>query len=392
VAGGLSGRWLLLAAAGRGLRSGQAINKAFSPVAGVCPLLRCLAAFRESVDGAVVIIGADDGSLWSSIEPVARAILPIVVTTGGATRRESVARGLDKLPSSASWVAVHDAARPFVTRELIDRCFAQANETGAAIPATPITDTILQTSEEGGGIISRDKLRAVQTPQIFRVDLLRAAHAWAARIQADATDDAELVRRIGRTVALVEGDPANFKLTAPNDFAIAERILFQLEQPARSGFGMDAHRFAPDRALILCGVQVPHSLGLLGHSDADAAVHALIDALLGAACQGDIGRWFPDTDPAYKGISSIVLLEKVVGDLRVRGFTPLHADVTIAAQKPRLAPYIPRMRETLARSLGLSCDFVNVKATTTERMGYVGREEGIAAYAVATIQPHRLSG
>lgn len=382
---GKAGRWLLLAAAGRGVRSGLSRNKAFEPVAGVCPAIRCLAAFSGFVEGAVVVIGDRDMPLWESVAPVARSLLPVSVVVGGDTRTQSIARGLVAIPQNARLIAVHDAARPFVTPEVISRCFNTAAECGAVVPAVMVSDTIIRLSGDSCDALRRDELRAVQTPQVFEAALLREAYRRAEEEGIDATDDAALVRAIGHTVAVTEGDAANIKLTLPNDFALAGRMRTPDEAHTFTGFGMDAHRLAPDRRLVLCGVTVPHTLGLLGHSDADAAVHALIDALLGAARMGDIGRWFPDTDPSYKDIRSILLLERTVGELYRAGFMPVYADITIAAQRPKLAPYVLEMADNVARALGVSSEFVNVKATTTERMGYVGREEGIAAYAIAAI-------
>ncbi|MDR1598934.1 MAG: 2-C-methyl-D-erythritol 2,4-cyclodiphosphate synthase [Oscillospiraceae bacterium] len=377
------GRWLILAAAGSGARSGEAVNKAFAPLGDTCPALMCLEAFAPFVDGAVVAIGADDARLWESIKDRLPGSLPAAMVQGGATRQASVSLALERLPQDASLVAVHDAARPFVSPRLIARCFEEAGRSGCAVPAISVADTTLSVDVSGRvDPLRREDLRAVQTPQVFRRDWLAKAHKTA--MDASATDDASLVRAAGFPVSIVDGDASNRKLTTPADFRLARLEMESVRMP-RVGFGLDAHRLTSDRPLILCGVNVPHTMGLLGHSDADVAAHALIDALLGAAALGDIGGWFPDTDEAYRGISSMLLLKRVAGDLKERGWAIGSVDVTIVAQRPKLAGYIPQMRQSLAETLGISADRASVKATTTERMGYEGREEGITARAVAVI-------
>ncbi|MDR0396943.1 MAG: 2-C-methyl-D-erythritol 2,4-cyclodiphosphate synthase [Oscillospiraceae bacterium] len=383
----MAGRWLILAAAGSGSRSGEPVNKAFAPLGRACPVLMCLDAFAPYVDGVVIAVGADDGSLWESIKDRAPTPLPVVTAQGGETRQASVSRALERVPDGAEFVAVHDAARPFVSADLIERCFVEAERTGAAMPAVPVADTTLLIGASGGiDTLPRENLRAAQTPQVFRLDWLRRAYALSggSGSSGSATDDATLARAAGYPVSIVDGEAANRKLTTSEDFRAARAAMDRTSLP-RVGFGMDAHRLTPDRPLTLCGVTVPHSMGLLGHSDADAAVHALIDALLGAAALGDIGRWFPDSDDAYKGISSMILLARVRDALNGRGYTIGNVDVTIIAQRPRLSGFIGEMRASLADTLCVSADRVSVKATTTERMGYEGREEGISAHAAAVI-------
>lgn len=373
--------WLIVPAAGRSTRSGLAINKAYAPIGGVCPLVRSIAAFAGIAKGVVVAVGETDAPLFADIEPILSAIMPTIKVIGGATRAESVANALKLVPSSAEYVAVHDAARPFVSRDVIMRCLTAAKKTGAAIPTVGVIDTLV--SIEGDKVIDRDAVRAVQTPQVFEAKLLREAYAAIGDISEAITDDASVVRAYGATVAMVDGDSANIKLTRPNDFVYAE-ALSRSAGDIRVGFGMDAHRFEAGRRLVLCGVDVPHDKGLLGHSDADAPTHALIDALLGAVGRGDIGRWFPDTNAKYKGICSIDLLREVVAALAADGDTVMNVDVTIAAQKPKLAPHIDEMKRVVAQAV--LCGNIGIKATTTERMGFTGREEGIAAFAVCCVR------
>ncbi|GHU71252.1 bifunctional enzyme IspD/IspF [Clostridia bacterium] len=393
------GQWLILAAAGRGERSGQSINKAFAPLGSTCALLMCLEKFAPHVEGATVAIGEGDVQLWDEISARANAIMPINFTIGGATRRASVAKALKSVPCGAEYIAVHDAARPFVSDKLIKRCFTKARQYGAVVPVIPIVDSVLMLNEDKPDEpLPRQRLRAVQTPQVFMQHWLQNAYNEKRLKGVTATDDAQLVREMGYTVAIVDGDPANRKLTTAEDFRLARLeimdamddknatdIELKLTGAPRVGFGMDAHRLVTDRALVLCGITIPFDKGLLGHSDADAAVHALIDALLGAAALGDIGQWFPDNDKAYEGISSIILLKRVVDGLAENGFRIINVDITIVAQRPKLASFMPEMRQVLANALGIDLQRVSVKATTTERMGYEGREEGISAHAVATI-------
>ena len=346
-------------------------------------LSRCLDALERSdaLDGAVLVLGPEDFEQYDAL-CAREGASPLVkrVVAGGDCRRRSVRSGLAALPEEVKIVAVHDAARPFVSPEAVRETVQSAREWGSGVISTPVTDTIKRVGPDGAvETLDRSQLRAVQTPQTFDCAKLKAAHERAEAEGFDATDDAALFEHYYGSVRLVTapGAEANIKLTNPADFE-------KLSRPAmRIGSGYDAHRLAEGRKLILCGVDVPHTRGLDGHSDADVAVHALMDALLGALGEGDIGRHFPDSDPAYKGISSMLLLEQVMKIVREHGYVVANADVTIVAQKPKLAAYIPVMRENLARALGT--DAVNVKATTTERMGFEGEELGISAQAVALL-------
>jgi len=299
---------------------------------------------------------------------------------GGDCRRRSVRNGLLALPGDAEIVAIHDAARPFVSEDVIRETVESARRYGSGIISTPVTDTIKQVvSGDDVRTLDRSTLRAVQTPQTFSRERICTAHERAEMEMYDATDDAALYEHYYGSVRLVAapGAEANRKLTTRADFERLSRPVMRI------GSGYDAHRLADERKLILCGVEVSHTRGLNGHSDADVAGHALMDALLGALGEGDIGRHFPDSDPQYKGISSMLLLEHVMKLVRSKGFRVENADVTIVAQKPKLAAYIPTMRENLVKAL--DSDAVNVKATTTERMGFEGEEVGISSQAVVLL-------
>lgn len=375
--------WAVVVAAGRGERAGLGKNKVFFAWKGRTVLSRCLDALEASgaLDGIVLVLSENDLDTWREIcEREGAHPLVKRVVSGGDCRRRSVRNGLAALSEEADVVAVHDAARPFVSPEAICATIESAKEYGSGVISTPVTDTIKQLDSDGSvRTLDRASLRAVQTPQTFQTKLLWDAHERAEREGLEATDDAALFEYYYGSVRLVTapGAEANEKLTNRSDFE-------KLSRPAmRIGSGYDAHRLTEGRKLILCGVEVPHTRGLDGHSDADVAVHALMDALLGALGEGDIGRHFPDSDPAYKGISSMLLLARVMETVRQKGYSVANADVTIVAQKPKLAAYLPQMRDQLAAALGTEC--INVKATTTERMGFEGEEIGISAQAVALL-------
>ncbi len=374
--------WALIMAAGSGTRMGMATNKALLPLAGRTLLERSARAFAGLTDGAVIVAAERD------LDAIRAMGLDAKIAVGGDTRQRSVLNGLRALPEDAGIVLVHDAARPFVTEEIIRRCIDSAAEYGSGVACVPIKDTVKRVGPAGTvRTIPRDALRAAQTPQAFRVAALkRAIEALEARGET-ATDDASALEAAGETVRLVEGSYDNLKLTTPEDMALAEWLLDRRSDGGapRVGYGFDAHRLAEGRPLVLLGVDIPFEKGLLGHSDADVACHALMDALLGAAALGDIGLHFPDSDPAYKGISSMRLLERVVALLRARGLAAWNADVTIVAERPKLRPYMAAMAQGVADALGIPMDRVNVKATTTEGMGFEGEGRGMSAHAVATV-------
>jgi 2-C-methyl-D-erythritol 2,4-cyclodiphosphate synthase/2-C-methyl-D-erythritol 4-phosphate cytidylyltransferase len=310
------------------------------------------------------------------------------VVKGGATRAESSRFGTAALPPEVDLVLVHDGARPLVSGELIRRVVEKARERGAAIPGVLPVATIKR--EKGGasaGTLDRRALREAQTPQGFRRGLLAKALASAKRDGVDPTDEAAAVERAGGEVAIVEGDRINLKVTVPEDLAVAEALL-RGESPPRQmriGYGFDAHRLVEGRALVLGGVEIPHERGLVGHSDADVLSHAVCDALLGAAAAGDLGVHYPDTEEAWKDASGGELLARTVEILRETGYVPVNVDATVTAQAPRLAPYRDGMIETMSRALRLPPERVSVKFTTTERLGFEGREEGVSATAVVLI-------
>ena len=382
-----TGNYAVVVAAGRGVRMGAAVNKVLLPLCGEPVIRHAVRAFCEAdeIDGVVVVASADETEQMRAalcgLEKVC-AIVP-----GGSTRQESVKNGLDALPKEARIALVHDGARPLISRELIARCIRQTEDCGSAVVCMPVTDTVKV--EKDGCVVrtlDRSQLRAVQTPQCFFAGELKAAYEAAARDGVSVTDDASVMEHAGHSVHLLESSEVNFKLTTPEDLRRAEDIIGErkfMQRLPRTGFGYDVHKLVSGRRLILCGKEIPWEKGLDGHSDADVAVHALMDALLGAACLGDIGRLYPDNDPAFEGADSMKLLADVLRRVKDAGYAVVHADVTIVAQKPKLMPYMDEMRRNLENAMPGAQ--VNVKATTTERLGFEGRGEGISAQAVATI-------
>lgn len=361
----------LIVAAGTGSRAGGAVPKQYATVAGKPLIAHAYAAFaaHPSVDEVVVVIalGAEDH--------VVAALGFVRTVTGGATRRESVARGLAAI--DADRVLVHDAARPFVPAYVIDRILAALDDDDGAMPVLAVADTLVR----DGAVVPRDGLSRVQTPQGFRVDALRSAHAgWPA--DDEATDDAQMVRRLGGSVALVQGDAMLDKVTHPQDFAAAEA---KVTWETRSASGFDVHRLEAGEELWLGGVLIPHDKGLSGHSDADVGLHALTDALLGTIAAGDIGTHFPPSDPQWKGADSARFLQHAATLIADRGGRIDFVDLTLICEAPKIGPHREAMRTRIGGLLGLSEDRVSIKATTTERLGFTGRGEGIAAQAVATV-------
>ncbi|MBO7662594.1 MAG: 2-C-methyl-D-erythritol 2,4-cyclodiphosphate synthase [Clostridia bacterium] len=384
---------LLLLAAGSGSRMGLKQNKVFLSLGGKSVLQRSMEAFVPFADEIIVLHrpGEEEAAGAETEKVPFSGVLRLV--PGGADRQDSVENGLSRSGCRPEdLILIHDSARCLVSPGLIRRVRDAALEKGASIPGLPATNTIkvcredqvLQTPD-------RSLLYEIQTPQACRADWLLQAFARARGDGFRGTDDASLLEHAGFPVAVVRGERNNIKLTTGEDIRMAESIL-GLSRLPRVGHGYDVHRFAEDRKLILCGVEIPWEKGLLGHSDADVAVHALMDAMLGAAGLGDIGLHFPDTDPRYEGISSLLLLKETVRLLQANGYELLNADLTIAAQKPKLRPYIARMTETLAAALGVDPSRLNVKATTTEGLGFEGRMEGISAQAVCLILPVTAEG
>lgn len=382
-----TGNYAVVVAAGRGVRMDAAVNKVLLPLCGEPVIRHAVRAFCEAdeIDGVVVVASADETEqMRAALCGLEKAC---AIVPGGSTRQESVKNGLDALPKEARIALVHDGARPLISRELIARCIRQTEDCGSAVVCTPVTDTVKV--EKDGCVVrtlDRSQLRAVQTPQCFFAGELKAAYQAAARDGVSVTDDASVMEHAGHSVHLLESSEVNFKLTTPEDLRRAEDIIGErkfMQRLPRTGFGYDVHKLVSGRRLILCGKEIPWEKGLDGHSDADVAVHALMDALLGAACLGDIGRLYPDNDPAFEGADSMKLLADVLRRVKDAGYAVVHADVTIVAQKPKLMPYMDEMRRNLENAMAGAQ--VNVKATTTERLGFEGRGEGISAQAVATI-------
>ena len=393
---GMDGLYVIIAAAGMGKRLGLGYNKNYASIAGVPILVRNLsqvARVSGIVKALIVVAPGEESQARELLVHYAPAFFPALkweLVTGGKERQDSVANAAATLQDEAAWVAVHDGARPFATAELFDRVWKEAKLSGAAIAAVPCKDTIKV--ENGKGYVrctpDRKHLWAVQTPQTFSVALLKQAFAYVRAQGLIVTDDASMVEALGKPVELVMGSYDNRKITTPEDLRWAEGLLAEKEEgpmPFRIGSGYDVHCLVAGRPLILCGVTVPYEKGLLGHSDADVALHALMDALLGAAGMGDIGHLFPDSDPAYEGADSRKLLSAVLDRLHKAGWHVNNVDVTIIAQRPKLAPFEPEMKKNLMLDLELAEDAVNVKATTTEKLGFTGRGEGIAAEAVASL-------
>lgn len=378
----------IVVAAGRSTRMGDGPKKQYRLLAGRPVLVHTLQILAHTpLVGEMVLVVPPGEEPWCREEIVNRYGLSKVmaVVPGGDTRQESVWAGLEVL-TPGGVVLVHDGVRPFVTPEQIERVTDAAWEVGAATLGVPPKDTVKLDTPDGTSArtLPRGHLWLVQTPQAFRYEVLVEAHRLAREQGFAGTDDTSLAEFAGYAVRMVNGSYANIKITTPEDWAFAEALVGGAL--VRTGFGYDVHRLVDDRKLILGGVEIPFERGLLGHSDADVLTHAVMDALLGAAGAGDIGRLFPDHDPAYRGVSSLILLGRVGGLLRERGLEPVHLDAVIVAQAPRLAPYITQMAENLARVLGVLPETVNIKATTTEGLGFTGLGEGIAGYAVATLR------
>ena len=377
----------LVMAAGHGRRLGATVPKTFLPLGGAALFLWSLRAFEAAEEISATLLVVPDGYGEQARELCREAGTAKLgqVLTGGSTRPESVYRGLQALASDPpEIVVIHDAARPFVPPQLIAQSIEACRQTRAAIAAVPAADTLKRVDASGliTATVDRRQLYQAQTPQTFEFDLILLAHRQARQEGWEVTDDAALVERMGQPVAVVPGSPSNFKITTQADWEHAEAMISGAAQ-VHVGHGYDVHALVEGRALVLGGVQIPYERGLAGHSDADVVLHALADALLGAAGLGDIGSHFSDTDPAYKDADSKRLLARVVELVRNGGRQPVNADVTIIAQEPRLAPYVDQMRRQIAAILSIPVDCLNIKATTTEGLGFVGRGEAIAAHAVA---------
>jgi 2-C-methyl-D-erythritol 4-phosphate cytidylyltransferase/2-C-methyl-D-erythritol 2,4-cyclodiphosphate synthase len=378
-----SGRTVaLIVAAGSGTRAGDS-PKQYRRIAGKALLAHAVDRLRHaSIDEIRIVIGPGQQDLYA--EAVGERALPSPLM-GGAERRLSVRNGLEAIAAEggAGRILIHDAARPFLPAAVIDRLLAALDSHDGAIPALPVVDTLAKAGDALGDTVPRDGLVRVQTPQAFRFESILAAHrGWAG---AEATDDAQIARAAGLEVAIVAGDPLLEKITHEEDFARAEAML-AARMTSRTGLGFDVHAFAAGEELWLAGLLIPHDRGLKGHSDADVVLHAVTDALLGAAGEGDIGDHFPPSDPQWRGAASSRFVAFARDLVERRGGLIDHVDVTIICEEPRIGPHRPAMRQSLAGLLRLPVERISIKATTTERLGFTGRGEGMACQAAATIR------
>ncbi|WRH61248.1 MAG: bifunctional 2-C-methyl-D-erythritol 4-phosphate cytidylyltransferase/2-C-methyl-D-erythritol 2,4-cyclodiphosphate synthase [Fuscovulum sp.] len=368
----------VIVAAGRGSRAGGEVPKQWQMLAGAPVLAHTLAAFRGHVDRLVLVIHPDDRDRAAAVAGDA------LLVPGGATRDASVRAALEALEGTGVVrVLIHDGARPLVEAGVIGRVLAALEDYPGAAPALTVTDALWR-GRDGlvDGTQDRAGLWRAQTPQGFRFNAILAAHRAH---PGQAADDVEVARAAGLDVAIVEGNEANLKLTFPGDFARAEAILKGRSMDVRLGNGYDVHAFTAGDHVWLCGVKVAHDKALLGHSDADVGMHALTDAIYGALAEGDIGRHFPPSDPQWKGAESHIFLRHAAELMRARGYALGNCDVTLVCERPKIGPHAAAMQAALAAIMGVEVDRVSVKATTSERLGFTGREEGIAALATACL-------
>ncbi len=379
----------VVVAAGQGVRAGGDLPKQFQRIAGETLLRQALRSFVDAPNVGLVqpVIRPEDADLVSAETAGLNILAPV---PGGATRQASVRAGLEALlPRQPDIVLVHDAARPFASPDLISRAIQAAEKTGAAIPGLPVTDTIKRVDRTGTveATLDRASLRLVQTPQAFAFPALIAAHRRAAEQgREDFTDDAALAEWAGMKVSVFPGEAGNTKFTTPEDFVRAEAIQSAALGDVRTGSGLDVHAFGPGDHVTLGGIRIAHSHALTGHSDADVALHALTDAILGALADGDIGAHFPPSDQQWRGASSDRFLVFAVERVRARRGRIAHLDLTIVCEAPRIGEHRDRMRANIARLAGIDIERVAVKATTSEKLGFTGRGEGIVAYATATVR------
>jgi len=373
----------VIVAAGRGERAGGGVPKQYRRLGGFFVLTRTLLRLlhREVFDSIIVVVNPADADHIAAVE--AELDIKLETIPGGATRTASVRAGLDRARDlGLDAVMIHDAARPFLGDALIDRLVKGLDEHPAVIPALPVADALFRGEDETmGDPVSRDGLYAAQTPQAFHLAPL--LNAYARLGDTALPDDAAVIRAAGGEVALVAGEAENFKLTTQADFIRAERQIMS-ETITVTGQGYDVHRLETADSMWLCGIEIKAGLGLVGHSDADAGLHALTDAVLGAAGAGDIGQHFPPSDPQWKGAASDAFLLHAIKLLKEAGGELVHADITLIAERPKIGPHRDAMRARVAELTGLPEARVNIKATTTEKLGFTGRGEGLAAQAIVT--------
>jgi 2-C-methyl-D-erythritol 4-phosphate cytidylyltransferase / 2-C-methyl-D-erythritol 2,4-cyclodiphosphate synthase len=380
----------VVVAGGRGLRAGGDVPKQYREIAGEPVIRPSLVAFLDHprIGAVQPVIHPQDEEVFRAATAGLQKLLPPVF--GGATRQASVRSGLEALAARApDIVLIHDAARPFLTEALIGRAIVAGKEKSAAVPAVAIADTVKKIDDEARvtETLDRSRLRVVQTPQAFGFALIMAAHRRAAEAGLqDFSDDAALAEWAGHRVSVFEGEAGNVKLTTNDDFIRAEILRGAALADVRTGNGFDVHAFADGDHVMLGGVRIPHSRGVTGHSDADVVLHALVDAILGALAEGDIGVHFPPSDPQWKGASSDRFLAFACERVRARGGMIAHLDATVVCEAPRVSPHRDAMRARIAAIAGISPARVAVKATTSEKMGFTGRSEGIVAMATATVR------
>ena len=371
----------VIVAAGKGVRAGGAVPKQFAMLAGKPMLAHSYAALANhpAIDAMLVVIGEGQQAALEA----ALGTVPFVI--GGATRRDSVRAALESLAGDGfTHVLIHDAARPFLPAAVIDRLLAALDSYEGSIPALPVADTLVRFDGAMGGNVERDNLYRVQTPQAFVFNAVLAAHrAWPS--DKEATDDAQMVRDTGHEVTIVAGDTMLEKITHPADFATAE-ARHRPEMRVRTATGFDVHRWEEGKQLWLGGIRIPHSKGLLGHSDADVALHAITDALLGTIGAGDIGMHFPPSDPKWAGAASDQFLLHAAGLIAAKGGVIDFIDLTLICEAPKIGPHREAIRANIAALLRLDPGQISIKATTTERLGFTGRGEGMAAQAIATVR------
>jgi len=381
-------KFVIMLAGGRGERMGLSINKILMPVCGKSVIIRSLSAFIPYADKTVIVSRPEDRpAIISEIERNGLSF-PFIFADGGPSRQKSVLNGLQSInPDPDDIILIHDAARCLVSGDLIERIIKSAKEYGTGIPGIPAVSTfkVVDSSSFVTSTPKRSTLYEIQTPQGFSSHIIIPASLQASEDGIECTDDAGILEYYNIPVRVILGDTSNIKLTEPGDLIRAQSVLKGDATALRIGMGYDVHRLVPERKLILCGVEIPFELGLLGHSDADVALHALMDAMLGACALGDIGSYFPDTDEQFRGISSVILLQKTAQILNDNGYNLFNADITITAQRPKLLSFIPHMKENIANAVGIPVDRISVKATTTEKLGFEGRMEGISSYAVCTV-------
>lgn len=387
----------LIPAGGAGKRLKSHIAKQYLLLDALPILVHTLKVFQKSKEIDKIILALPPEDLVYMRQELAEkyGLTKVNAVASGQERQDSVRNCLMAIEDECGLVVIHDAVRPFVTEELIEQVIAAARDTGAAISGVRIKDTVKEVKESSmiETTVPRHSLWLAQTPQVFEYELIKKAYKTAYDDNFYGTDDASLVERMGEKVKIVEGSYENIKITTNEDMLIADALMQKGNKVAlRSGFGYDSHRFVTDRKLILGGVEIPYEKGLYGHSDADALIHAICDALLGAAGAGDIGRHFPDNNPDYKNISSMILLEKVKKMIKSKSFTVTNIDATVVMEQPKLAPYAAQIVSNLARVLKISENCINIKAKTNEGMGFTGRNEGVAVFAVATLTERNKNG